>query len=141
MTNDTFIERLDALPPPKEMLKAILKQEGSIQNVVFASGLEMSFVSRLLRGERTGLHQHNLFKVIKRFVLGKSYHPTDNLVLRRLAYQQNEHQLKWWKIAKTLKVTTPFLASVMAGRIELSDTLEFRILEYLVENVKKGKFR
>lgn len=139
MTNDDFIEKLDSLPAPAEMLKAILRQEGSIQNVVFATGLEMSFISRLIRGERTGLQQHNLFRLIKRFVLGKAYSPADNPILRRLAKHQKDHQLKWRQIAKTFKVTTPFLASVMARRIELSDMLEFRILEYLVKNINTEK--
>ena len=129
MTNEEFIKKLDQLPTIEIMFADILKQEGSIRNVSFATGIELSIVSKLASGKKI-LRQENLLRLIKRFILGKEYIPTSHPILIPL-FKRKKH-CKWFEIAHALKITTPYLFCVISGRVKLSDELENKIVELYI---------
>jgi len=136
MTNEDFIKKLVELPTIEIMFAEVLKQEGSMRNVSFATGIQLSIVSKLASGKKI-LRQDNWFKLIKRFVLGREYIPTSNPLLIPL-FKKKQH-CKWCEIACDLKVTTPYLFGVIAGRLEVSRDLEDKIMTFLyVENKVKN---
>ncbi len=132
MTNEEFIKKLDELPTIEIMFAEILKQEGSKRNVSFATGIDLSIVSKLASGKKI-LRQDNLFRLIKRFILGKKYIPTSHLLLVPL-FEKKRH-CKWFEIAHALNITTPYLFAVIAGRIALSKDLEDKINSYYASRI------
>ncbi len=125
MTNEEFIKKLDELPTIEIMFAEILKQEFSMRNVSFATGIELSVVSKLASGKK--ILQENLLRLIKRFLMGKEYIPTSNLTLRILIVFKKNNDFKWLQIAHALQINTPFLFSLISERIELSEELQKKI--------------